>query len=264
MSHTEAKRCFDRSRGQKNQMMNSVLSSDTMRQASPKALQTIPNVGRILVVDDDKGIVDVVRMALEAEGHRTVTAADGSTALDLARMNGIDLMILDIGLPDIDGWEVCKQVRSSSDIRILMLTARDEDRDIVRGLVIGADDYLVKPFKVDELLARTRALLRRRVNTSQANVLTLSDLRMDLGTHEVHRGSNQIPLTATEFMLLEIFLRNARRVLAKEALLTSVWGESEDADVNFVEVYVGRLRRKLGEPFLIQTVRGVGYVLKSE
>jgi two-component system response regulator MprA len=220
----------------------------------------------ILVVDDDTKIAAALRRALVYEGYQVEVAPDGPIALTRARERMPDLAILDVMLPGIDGLEVCRRLRAEGDLPILMLTARDATADRVRGLDSGADDYLVKPFAYEELLARVRALLRRR-GPRVRRTLRYADLVMDIGTHEVRRGDGVIPLTAKEFDLLQHFLRNPNQVLRREQLLDAVWGFDFGASSNVVDVYVGYLRQKLevgGRPRLLQTVRGVGYVLREE
>jgi two-component system response regulator MprA len=220
---------------------------------------------RILVVDDDSRIAAAVRRALVYEGYAVDVAGDGRAALDCAAMLPPDVVVLDIMLPDIDGIEVCRRLRAEGDVPILMLTARDGVGDRVRGLDTGADDYLVKPFAHEELLARVRALLRRRSNAPGAT-LSYADLSLDGAAHEVTRNGRGVELTALEFQLLEHFLRHPRHVLTRDQLLEAVWGFDAETTSNLVDVYVGYLRSKLeasGEPRLIQTVRGVGYVLRE-
>ena len=220
----------------------------------------------ILVVDDDTKIAAALRRALVYEGYQVEVAPDGPLALTRARERMPDLAILDVMLPGIDGLEVCRRLRAEGDLPILMLTARDATADRVRGLDSGADDYLVKPFAYEELLARVRALLRRRAPRAR-RTLRYADLLMDVGTHEVKRDDALIPLTAKEFDLLQHFLRNPNQVLRREQLLDAVWGFDFGASSNVVDVYVGYLRQKLevgGRPRLLQTVRGVGYVLREE
>jgi two-component system, OmpR family, response regulator MprA len=214
---------------------------------------------RILVVDDDERIAASVRRALIYEGYEVEVAADAEQVFSLTRQARPDLIVLDVMLPGLDGLEVCRRLRAADDVPILMLTARDATVDRVRGLDSGADDYLVKPFAYEELLARVRALLRRH---GSANELRFADLRMDVEAHEVRRADGEVELTAQEFRLLEHFLRHPRAVLSREALLSAVWDMPSDVESNVVDVYVGYLRQKLGEPRLLHTVRGVGYVLK--
>jgi two-component system response regulator MprA len=220
---------------------------------------------RILVVDDDSRIAAAVRRALVYEGYAVDVAGDGRAALDSAATLPPDVVVLDVMLPDIDGMEVCRRLRADGDVPILMLTARDGVTDRVRGLDTGADDYLVKPFAHEELLARVRALLRRRA-TAPGGALSYAGITLDGAAHEVRRDGRVIDLTALEFQLLEHFLRHPRHVLTRDQLLEAVWGFDAETTSNLVDVYVGYLRTKLesaGEPRLIQTVRGVGYVLRE-
>lgn len=221
---------------------------------------------RLLIVDDDAKITSMLKRALTYEGYDVEIAANGHQALALAA-NNPDLIILDIMLPGIDGLSVCRQIRSNSDIPILMLTARDDTADRVIGLDTGADDYLVKPFALEELLARIRALLRRRSRETEAEVLQFSDLTLNTSTREGYRGQRSFSLTAKEYELLLYFLQNPHRVLTRDELMTRIWGYDFSGESNVLEVYIGYLRAKLeagGEPRLIQTVRGVGYVLKEQ
>jgi len=222
---------------------------------------------RILVVDDDKAVRDSLRRALVLEGYDVDLAADGAEALKSLTQASPDAMILDLQLPDIDGLEVCRRLRSLGDrTPVLMLTARDAINDRVEGLDAGADDYLVKPFNLAELFARLRALLRRRAPIQDSEVLRFEDLALDLSSREAKRGDRVIDLTKIEFDLLEMFLLHPRQVLTRELILDQVWGYDFDSGTNSLAVYVGYLRRKTeegGEPRLLQTVRGVGYVLKE-
>ncbi|MHB8619336.1 MAG: response regulator transcription factor [Chloroflexota bacterium] len=220
---------------------------------------------RILVVDDDEKITNLLRRALSYEGYTPDIARDGPSALASALEHHPDMVILDIQLPGMDGLEVCRRLRQGGDQPILMLTARDEVSDRVQGLDSGADDYLVKPFALEELMARVRALLRRR-EPEERNELRFSDLLLDLASHEARRGQRQVDLSAKEFELLSLFMRNPRRVLSREMILEQAWGYDFYGESNVIEVYVGYLRQKLeanGEPRLIHTVRGAGYVLKE-
>jgi len=220
---------------------------------------------RILVVDDDPEIVSFLKRGLIYEGYSVDTASDGIEALTEARDREPDLVILDIMMPGIDGMEVCKRLRQASDIPILMLTAKGSVADRVIGLDSGADDYLVKPFSFDELLARVRALTRRW-QPGEREVLRFSDLSLDTATREVTRGDNPIRLTAQEFDLLELFMRHPRQVLKRDTIYDRVWGYDFGGESNVIEVYVRYLRSKLeagGGPELIHTVRGVGYVLRE-
>jgi two-component system response regulator MprA len=218
------------------------------------------------VVDDDAKIAAALRRALIYEGYQVEVAPDGAIALARARERMPDLAILDVMMPGIDGLEVTRRLRAEGDLPILMLTAKDGTADRVRGLDSGADDYLVKPFAYEELLARVRALLRRRAPRAR-RTLRYSDVLMDVGTREVRRADQLITTTAKEFDLLQHFLRNPGQVLRREQLLDAVWGFDFGASSNVVDVYVGYLRQKLeqgGRPRLLQTVRGVGYILKEE
>ncbi len=220
---------------------------------------------RILVVDDDPEIVSFVKRGLAYEGYTVDTAADGTEALARARDREPDLVVLDIMMPGIDGIEVAKRLRQGGDVPILMLTAKGTVADKVAGLESGADDYLVKPFAFDELLARVRALLRRQQPTS-GEILRFSDLSLNTATREVKRGNQFIELTAQEFDLLELFMRHPRQVLKRDLIYERVWGYNFEGESNVIEVYVRYLRTKLeaaGLPRLIHTVRGVGYVLRE-
>jgi two-component system response regulator MprA len=227
-------------------------------------------VTTILVVDDDERIAAAVRRALVYEGYGVEIASDGPGALAKIRDVPPDLVILDVMLPGLDGLEVCRRLRADTtlDVPILMLTARDGTGDRVRGLDTGADDYLVKPFAYEELLARVRALLRRRPTApDNGSALAWRDLTLDPKTREVRRGQRPIELTAQEFNLLVYFLRHPRQVLTREQTLEAVWSLGDGATSNVVDVYVGYLRQKLeagGEPRLLHTVRGVGYVMRSD
>lgn len=221
---------------------------------------------RILIIDDDEAITTALRRALSFEGYIVDVGLDGEEGLRRARDNAPDLIILDILMPGLDGLEVCRRLRSGDDTPILMLTARDDVADRVRGLDAGADDYLVKPFAPDELLARVRALLRRREPRDRQAVLRFADLTVETLTHQVFRGQREIQFSAKEFDLLVYFARHPRQVLSREQLLDAVWGYHFDGETNVVDVYVGYLRQKLeanNEPRLIHTVRGVGFVLRE-
>jgi two-component system response regulator MprA len=219
----------------------------------------------ILVVDDDARIAAALRRALIYEGYAVEVASDGPGALAAARDRLPDLVVLDVMLPGLDGVEVCRRLRAGGDVPILMLTALDATADRVRGLDSGADDYLIKPFAYEELLARVRALLRRAA-PAREQALRFADLVMDPAARELRRGERPIALTAHEFDLLQHFLRHPRQVLTRDQLLDAVWGYDSSAVSNVVDVYVGYLRQKLeegGAPRLIHTVRGVGYVLRE-
>ncbi len=221
--------------------------------------------GRVLVVEDDAEIADVLRRTLRQEGHEVRSAADGVAALEAAEEFVPDLVILDLGLPKLDGVEVCRRLRSESDAPILILTARTQTDDRVEGLDSGADDYLVKPFERQELLARMRALMRRRPPRGTAS-LAVADLRLNPDTHEVHRGNRAIELTNREFELLEYLMRNERLVISRERLLEEVWGYDPSALTNTIDVFISNLRRKLeagDEPRILHTKRGAGYVIRA-
>ncbi|HWB69534.1 MAG TPA: response regulator transcription factor [Solirubrobacterales bacterium] len=221
--------------------------------------------GRVLVVEDDTEIADVLRRSLRNEGYEVKTSADGVEALDIAAGFVPDLVVLDLGLPRLDGVEVCRRLRAGGDVPILMLTARAETEDRVAGLDSGADDYLVKPFERTELLARIRALLRRRPPRGAAS-LQVGDLTLNPDTREVRRGDREIELTNREFELLEHLMRNQRLVVSRERLLDEVWGYDPMAATNTIDVFISNLRRKLeagGESRLLHTKRGAGYVLKE-
>ena len=220
---------------------------------------------RILVVDDDPEIVSFLKRGLVYEGYTVDTASNGTEALAKARENEPELVILDIMMPGMDGIEVCKRFRQASAVPILMLTAKGTVADRVVGLDSGADDYLVKPFAFDELLARIRALLRRR-QPRERELLRFSDLSLDTAAREVKRGDEIIELTSQEFDLLELFIRHPRQVLNRDVIYEKVWGYDFGGESNVIEVYVRYLRSKLeasGKPRLIHTIRGVGYVLRE-
>jgi two-component system response regulator MprA len=220
---------------------------------------------RILVVDDERPVRDALDRALRLEGYEVDTAEDGQAALLSLVRRSADAIVLDVLMPVMDGLETCRALRRREDrTPVLMLTARHEVSDRVAGLDAGADDYLVKPFALEELLARLRALLRR--TSGGDGVLSFGDLALDPGTREVRRGERRIELTRTEFLLLELFLRNPRQVLTRDVIFDRVWGYDFGPTSNSLEVYIGYLRRKTeaaGEPRLIHTVRGVGYSLRE-
>jgi two-component system response regulator MprA len=221
--------------------------------------------GRVLVVEDDEEIADVLRRSLRTEGYEVRTSVDGVEALEAAVGFLPDLVVLDLGLPRMDGVEVCRRLRKDSDVPILMLTARVETEDRVGGLDSGADDYLVKPFERKELLARIRALLRRRPPRGSAS-LQVGDLTLNPDRREVRRGGREIELTNREFELLEYLMRNERLVISRERLLDEVWGYDPMAATNTIDVFISNLRRKLeqgDESRLLHTKRGAGYVLKA-
>ncbi len=222
---------------------------------------------KILVVDDERAVRESLRRALELEGYEIELAADGSEAL--YRLEGSDepdAMILDVLMPGVDGLEVCRRLRGTgSKLPVLMLTARTEVEDRVAGLDAGADDYVTKPFALEELLARVRALLRRTTD-EESEAVRFADLVLEPATREVTRGGRPIELTRTEFSLLELFMRNPRQVLTRSIIFERVWGYDFGYASNSLDVYIGYLRRKTeadGEPRLIQTVRGVGYALRD-
>ena len=222
---------------------------------------------RILVVDDDQAVRESLKRALVLEGYEVELAEDGNSALHSLAQSAPDAILLDLQMPDVDGLEVCRRLRSLGDSTpVLMLTARDAIGDRVEGLDAGADDYLVKPFDLNELFARVRALLRRKAPSENAGVLRFEDLSLDLMTRTAKRGDREFPLTKIEFELLELLLTHPRQVMTRDVILDLVWGYDFDSGTNSLAVYVGYLRRKTeegGEPRLIQTVRGVGYVLKE-
>jgi DNA-binding response OmpR family regulator len=221
--------------------------------------------GRVLVIEDDESIADVLRRTLRQEGHEVRSSVDGVEALHAAEEFVPDLVILDLGLPGLDGVEVCRRLRADSDVPILILTARSELDDRVGGLDSGADDYLVKPFERQELLARMRALMRRRPPRGSA-ALVVGDLRLNPDTREVNRGERQIELTNREFELLEYLMRNERLVVSRERLLEEVWGYDPMAMTNTIDVFISNLRRKLeegDEDRVLHTKRGAGYVLRA-
>ncbi|MFI2036362.1 response regulator transcription factor [Streptomyces bottropensis] len=233
-----------------------------------------PEPQRILIVDDEPAVRDALKRSLAFEGYGTEVAVDGADALEKATAYRPDLVILDVQMPRMDGLTAARRIRGAGDTTpILMLTARDTVGDRVTGLDAGADDYLVKPFELDELFARVRALLRRSTYAAaQAGAaevdeaLTFADLRMDLSTREVTRGVRPVELTRTEFTLLEMFMAHPRQVLTREQILKAVWGFDFEPSSNSLDVYVMYLRRKTeagGEPRLVHTVRGVGYVLRQ-
>ena len=222
----------------------------------------------ILIVDDDSRVTGALRRTLAYEGYQVSVAGNGEQALMVARTKPPDLVILDLMLPGIDGLEVCRRLRRAGDsIAVLMLTARDAVVDRVAGLETGADDYLVKPFALEELLARVKALLRRHNPSDIAReVLLFEDLELDMATRLARRGDRRIDLSTTEFELLALFLRNPRIVLTRSLLMERIWGNDFEGGPNVLEVYIGHLRSKLeqnGEKRLIQTIRGAGYVLRT-
>src|SRR5436189_3564539 len=220
---------------------------------------------RVLVVEDDIEIAGALRRSLRLEGYDVKLAEDGESALEESSVFEPDAVVLDLGLPKLDGVEVARRLRGGGDVPILMLTARDSLEDRVTGLDSGADDYLVKPFEREELLARLRALLRRRPPRGSA-FLTVGDPRLNPDTHDVSRSERRVQLTAREFELLEYLMRNERLVVSRQALLDDVWGYDAFAETNTVDVFISNLRRKLeegGEPRILHTIRGAGYVLRA-
>ena len=217
-------------------------------------------------MEDDVDIAGVLRRSLDKEGYDVRIAGDGEAALEESTVFEPDAVVLDLGLPKLDGVEVCRRLRQDGDVPILMLTARDALESRVEGLDSGADDYLVKPFERDELLARLRALMRRRPPRGSA-YFVVGDLKLNPDSREVYRGERRLDLTTREFELLEHLMRNARLVVSRQALLDEVWGYHPFAETNTVDVFVSNLRRKLesgGEARLLHTVRGAGYVLREE
>jgi len=227
----------------------------------------VTGIGRILVVDDEPFITDVLCAALQFEGFVTEEAATGRQALAKARVGGYDFIVLDVMLPDVDGLEVCRRLRAEQiSTPVLFLTARDATADKVAGLALG-DDYVTKPFSIDELVARIHAVMRRGTLEEHADqaILRFRDLVVDVRTHEVWRGNQPIELTPTEFNLLLHLLRNARQVLSKTQILDAVWDEGFIGESNIVEIYISYLRKKIDcfDPPLIHTIRGVGYSLRE-
>ncbi len=238
----------------------------TVQMKEPQAEASAEHPPRILVVDDEPNITEFLRVGLGYEGYEVATAADGREGLGRARDESFELVILDVMLPGLDGFEVCKRLRTTSDVPVLMLTARDEVPDRVTGLDLGADDYLTKPFSFVELLARVRAILRRRGVALMRAVLQEADVVLDREGRTVERAGRPIPLTGKEFDLLEFLMSHPRQVFRREALLDRVWGYDFAGDTNLVDVHIGHLRDKLDDrpPRLIQTVRGVGYMWQGE
>ncbi len=222
---------------------------------------------RILVVDDEPAVRDALQRVLRLEGFDVEMARDGREAVRSQAATPADAVLLDVLMPELDGLEVCRRMRDIGDrTPVLMLTARDEVGDKVAGLEAGADDYLAKPFALEELLARLRALLRRSGWADQREVLRFDDLELDPHAHEVRRGARLVELTRTEYLLLELFMHHPRQVLTRSQIFDNVWGYDFGPASNSLEVYVGYLRRKTeaaGEPRLLHTVRGVGYVLRA-
>src|SRR3984885_8901062 len=223
--------------------------------------------GRVLVVDDDPDVREAVENALELEGHSVTTATDGLAALKRLGRAEFDAVVLDVLMPNLDGFEVCRRLRASGNrTPVLIMTARDSEEDTIRGLDLGADDELVKPFGWGELLARVRALLRRTRPVGDDAPLWFAGLTLDPQTREASRGARRLELTRTEYTLLELFLRNPRQVLTRQLIMERVWNYDFGPTSNPLEVYISYLRRKTeagGEPRLIHTVRGVGYALRD-
>ncbi|SEO20622.1 response regulator transcription factor [Paenibacillus sp. OV219] len=224
----------------------------------------------ILVVDDDDKITSLLRRSLAFEGYEVTTASNGLEGLKQMLSSDPDLLIVDVMMPQVDGWEVVRRVREGgSSVPVLMLTAKDEIQDRVRGLDLGADDYLVKPFALEELLARTRALLRRKSEKLEDGGarLQFEDLKLDLDSREAIRSGRRFELTAKEFDLLQLFMQNPRRVLTRDSIMDKIWGFDYSGESNVLEVYIAMLRQKTEDGTgsrLIQTVRGTGYVLRGE
>jgi DNA-binding response OmpR family regulator len=221
----------------------------------------------VLVVEDERTIAEFLRIGLSYEGFRVELAVDGSAALHQLEGWPYELVILDTMLPDVDGFDVCRRLREQgNDIPIIMLTARTETPDRIAGLNLGADDYVTKPFSFEELLARIRAVLRRRGNGREPTVFSAGPITLDVDAHEVHVDGQPLELTPTEFAVLELLLRHPRRVFTRETLLDRIWGFEFAGDTNVVEVHVSHLRRKLGDPAkrLIRTVYGIGYSLRTD
>jgi two-component system, OmpR family, response regulator MprA len=227
----------------------------------------MPERPQILVVDDEPAVRQALSRALSLEHYGVALAADGAIALEMLAAERFDVVVLDVSMPGISGIEVCRRLRAASDrTPVLMLTARDSIDDRVAGLDAGADDYLVKPFALRELMARVRALLRRRADDEEVSVLGFEDLSLDLLAHEVRRGDRRLELTRTEFSLLEVFMRHPRQVLTRSTIFEHVWGYDFGAASNTLGVYMGYLRRKTedgGAARLLHTVRGVGYILRT-
>ena len=225
-------------------------------------------MSKILIVEDDRTLLDVLKYNLLKENYTVATAVDGVQALEVARTEKPGLIILDVMLPEINGFEILRAIRKKGVLTpVLFLTAKDEKEDIIHGLDLGADDYLVKPFAFAELLARIRAVLRRGQTSDQMQKLIIGDLVLDRVTRQARRNDKIIELTAKEFQLLEYMMRNAGQILTKTMILDRVWGYDFDTQSNIIEVHVNRLRAKVDKDFstkLIHTVRGVGYVIKTE
>ncbi|WP_059046303.1 response regulator transcription factor [Paenibacillus rubinfantis] len=224
----------------------------------------------ILVIDDDEKITSMLRRGLAFEGYDVYTAQNGAEGLSMMMSADPDLIILDVMMPKVDGFEVCRRLREGgSTVPVLMLTAKDEVENRVKGLDLGADDYLVKPFALEELLARVRALLRRKDSAREAGSqrLIFEDIVMDLDSREVTRGGQRLELTAKEFELLHLFLQNPKRLLTRDLIMDKIWGYDYSGESNVLEVYIAMLRQKTeehGGKRVIQTIRGAGYILRGE
>jgi len=221
---------------------------------------------RILVVEDEPSINDVIATALRYQGHSVMQLADGDNGLVEARRSNFDLVVLDVMLPGLDGFEICRRMREAGTLTpVLFLTARSDTEDRIRGFVTGGDDYLTKPFSVNELVLRVAAILRRSGTAAPSNLLVFDDLTLDPATHEVRRSGRLIDLSPTEFSLLHFLMVNATHVVSKAQILVDVWADDYDGSENIVELYIGYLRRKIddGRTPLIHTKRGLGYVLRT-
>ena len=223
---------------------------------------------RILLVEDEEKLARFVELELKHEGYEVEKAFDGRSGLEMAETGGFDLLLLDIMLPGINGLEVLRRIRKASSLPVIMLTARDAVMDKVTGLDMGADDYITKPFSIEELLARIRVALRKStVKAEESTILSCADLSLDTARHRVTRGDHEIELTGREFALLQYFLENKTHVLSREQILTQVWGYQYMGETNVVDVYVRYLRNKIDDSFetkLLHTIRGVGYVLRDD
>ncbi|WP_028589484.1 response regulator transcription factor [Paenibacillus massiliensis] len=225
---------------------------------------------RILIIDDDDKIVSMLRRGLAFDGYEVATASNGAEGLTQMLSQEPDLLVLDVMMPQVDGFEVCRRLRAAgSTVPILMLTAKDEVENRVKGLDTGADDYLVKPFALEELLARVRALLRRKSEqqSGAAQALTFEDLMLDMDSREVVRGGHRLELTAKEFELLHLFMQNPKRVLSRDLIMDKIWGYDYSGESNVLEVYIAMLRQKTeeyGGKRIIQTIRGAGYILRGD
>ena len=230
---------------------------------------TVSNPGlKILLVEDDHAIAEVIKLELEHNGHQVCTAFEGRTGLHLSLEREWDIVLLDVMLPYLDGYELCKNLRSKKDTPVLMLTAKDQVENKVLGLGLGADDYLTKPFAMEELLARINAIIRRHNRLSQHSMLlTFQELSLDLVSHQCHFRHENVELTKTEFDLLELFMKHPNQVFSRDKLMEHVWGYGFYGNSNVVDVYLKFLRNKIDKRFKVQyfhTVRGVGYVLRCE